>query len=85
MLDDKLKPWLLEVNYNPSLSANTPLDWSIKSQVISDTFKILNVTHESKMKLIKKEKYLVNKRLIQGNNFLGGATYIERKYLLKHK
>ena len=53
--------------------------------MISDTFKILNVTHESKMKRIKKEKNIVNKRLIQGNQFLGGATYIERKYLLKHK
>jgi hypothetical protein len=64
MLDENLKPWLLEVNYNPSLSANTPLDWSIKSKVISDTFKILNISRESKLKLIKKDKLQVNKRLI---------------------
>jgi hypothetical protein len=69
----------LEVNYNPSLSANTPLDWKIKSEVIHDTFKILNVTHENKMKTIKKEKNLINKRLITGNS-LSGISYIERKY-----
>jgi len=69
----------LEVNYNPSLSANTPLDWKIKSEVINDTFKILNVTHENKMKTIKKEKNLINKRLITGNS-LSGISYIERKY-----
>jgi len=56
MIDENLKPWLLEVNYNPSLSANTPLDWKIKSNVIIDTFKILNVTHENKLKTIRKEK-----------------------------
>ena len=56
MLDENLQPWLLEVNYNPSLSANTPLDWKIKSEVISDTFKILNVTYENKTRTIKKEK-----------------------------
>lgn len=69
----------MEVNYNPSLSANTPLDWKIKSEVINDTFKILNVTHENKMKTIKKEKNLINKRLITGNS-LSGISYIERKY-----
>lgn len=36
MLDENLKPWVLEVNISPSLHSNTPLDVSIKGQMIRD-------------------------------------------------
>ncbi|XP_026128016.1 tubulin polyglutamylase TTLL4-like [Carassius auratus] len=36
MLDESLKPWVLEVNISPSLHSNTPLDVSIKGQMIRD-------------------------------------------------
>ncbi|XP_030642688.1 tubulin monoglutamylase TTLL4 [Chanos chanos] len=36
MLDEKLKPWVLEVNISPSLHSNTALDVSIKGQMIRD-------------------------------------------------
>ncbi|XP_075385423.1 tubulin monoglutamylase TTLL4 [Tenrec ecaudatus] len=36
MLDEKLKPWVLEVNISPSLHSNSPLDVSIKGQMIRD-------------------------------------------------
>uniref|UniRef100_A0A8C1TL51 Tubulin tyrosine ligase-like family, member 4 n=1 Tax=Cyprinus carpio TaxID=7962 RepID=A0A8C1TL51_CYPCA len=36
MLDETLKPWVLEVNISPSLHSNTPLDISIKGQMIRD-------------------------------------------------
>ncbi|KAG9394524.1 Tubulin-tyrosine ligase/Tubulin polyglutamylase [Carpediemonas membranifera] len=44
LLDSNLRPWLLEVNFSPSLSCDTPLDLKIKSTVISDTFTMLGVT-----------------------------------------
>lgn len=36
MLDEKLKPWVLEVNISPSLHSNTALDVAIKGQMIRD-------------------------------------------------
>ncbi|NXG43720.1 TTLL4 polyglutamylase, partial [Psilopogon haemacephalus] len=36
MLDENLKPWILEVNISPSLHSNSPLDMSIKGRMIRD-------------------------------------------------
>lgn len=36
MLDEKLKPWILEVNISPSLHSNTALDVSVKGQMVRD-------------------------------------------------
>ncbi|XP_034430522.1 tubulin polyglutamylase TTLL4 isoform X2 [Hippoglossus hippoglossus] len=36
MLDENLKPWILEVNISPSLHSNTALDVAIKGQMIRD-------------------------------------------------
>ncbi|XP_041856917.1 tubulin polyglutamylase TTLL4 isoform X2 [Melanotaenia boesemani] len=36
MLDENLKPWILEVNISPSLHSNSALDVSIKGQMIRD-------------------------------------------------
>jgi tubulin polyglutamylase TTLL1 len=41
IIDDNLKPWLVEVNASPSLSASTPADRLLKSQLMSDVFDIV--------------------------------------------
>ena len=43
LLDYKCRPWLLEVNSSPSFTTDTPLDRKIKRNLISDTFKLLNL------------------------------------------
>jgi len=45
LVDDKLKPWLLEVNLSPSMQADSPLDFQIKSQLLTDAFNLVGV-HE---------------------------------------
>ncbi|XP_036396690.1 tubulin polyglutamylase TTLL4-like [Megalops cyprinoides] len=40
MLDENLKPWLLEVNISPSLHSSTALDVSIKGQMIRDVLNL---------------------------------------------
>lgn len=41
LIEDNLKPWLIEVNACPSLSTTTEVDRVLKTQVIMDTFSIV--------------------------------------------
>lgn len=43
LVDEHLKPWLLEVNLSPSMQAESPLDKQIKSSLLSDAFNLLGV------------------------------------------
>ncbi|XP_041513967.1 tubulin polyglutamylase TTLL5 isoform X8 [Microtus oregoni] len=41
LIDNTLKPWLLEVNLSPSLACDAPLDLKIKASMISDMFTVV--------------------------------------------
>ena len=56
MLDKKLKPWLLEVNESPSFNDDTETDKRVKSGLIEDTFRLLDVRKNFKMKMKDKDK-----------------------------
>ena len=43
MIDSNLKPWLIEVNGSPSMSANTNDDAKLKKELLDDVFSILNL------------------------------------------
>ena len=43
LLDSDLKPWLLEINLSPSLSSDSPLDFTIKTNLIADAFNLVGV------------------------------------------
>ena len=53
LIDEKLRPWLLEVNHSPSFNCDSDLDKDIKKTVVADTMKILNLTSEKKAKAKK--------------------------------
>merc|ERR1719409_1648609 len=42
MISSDLKPWLIEVNASPSLTANTPHDYDLKFALLDDTLTILD-------------------------------------------
>jgi tubulin polyglutamylase TTLL1 len=41
LIDEDLKPWLIEVNASPSLSTTTESDRIIKMNLMNDVFKIV--------------------------------------------
>jgi hypothetical protein len=43
LIDSDLKPWLLEVNLSPSLACDAPLDLSIKSNLVCDSFNLAGI------------------------------------------
>lgn len=43
LIDDTLKPWLMEVNINPSIDTESLLDLKIKSEIMTDIFNIIGL------------------------------------------
>jgi tubulin polyglutamylase TTLL9 len=43
MIDDNLKPWLIEVNSSPSITADTPTDYELKFGLLDDVYTIIDV------------------------------------------
>jgi len=41
LLDNNLKPWLIEINASPSLSTTTPVDLNLKMNLINDIYSIV--------------------------------------------
>ena len=65
MMDDELKPWLLEVNTNPSLTSSSPLDRMLKTSLVCDMYNIVGfkVKHTSKSpKVIEAKVRTVKKK-----------------------
>ena len=42
MVDNQLKPWLLEVNSSPAMSMDGPADQRVKPDLLKDTFKLID-------------------------------------------
>jgi len=41
MLDEALKPWIMEVNQSPSLSIDLPIDLKVKQKLIEETLRLM--------------------------------------------
>jgi len=42
MIDNNLKPWLIEVNASPSFTANTEADYELKTGMLDDVLNVLD-------------------------------------------
>ncbi|EGR29093.1 tubulin-tyrosine ligase family protein, putative [Ichthyophthirius multifiliis] len=66
MVDENLKPWLLEVNHTPSFTTDTPLDSFIKKNVIRDALKLMNINIYTKNQIINERNECMQKRVLTG-------------------
>lgn len=63
LIDETLRPWLLEVNHSPSFHANEPIDREVKESLITDTLLMLNVEQCDKRVVMVEDRRRVNMRL----------------------
>lgn len=66
MLDQNLKPWLIEVNHAPSLATESAFDLTLKVQLVGDTIRLLNLSHQRKLEYINKQKKNFQQRILTG-------------------
>ena len=50
IIDNTLKPWLLEVNLSPSLATDSPLDLFIKGNLVADTLNLIGLRYYDRKK-----------------------------------
>ena len=66
LIDHKFKPWLIEVNHSPSFTTDTPYDYKIKSELISNVIRILNFREKDKAKYFATRaipsKFIISKK-----------------------
>ena len=64
LIDENLRPYLLEVNQMPSFATDSPLDFKIKKGVITDTLSLLNLSKKHRNQIIKQKKDDQQRRLM---------------------
>ena len=73
LIDQSLRPWLLEVNISPSLSSSSPLDKVIKTALLTDVFNTIGVYPYDKKKFDKIEEETRRKRILGFNPCEGSS------------
>lgn len=72
LIDEKLKPWLIEINHAPSFATDTPFDFKIKKDVVADAIQLLRMTYRSKKEFLKNHRNNVQRRMLQHKKQGGG-------------
>jgi tubulin polyglutamylase TTLL7 len=68
LIDENLRPWILEVNRSPSFGIETQLDVHIKTGVISDALKLLDIKPSDRVRKVNMQREASRRRLLQISN-----------------
>jgi tubulin polyglutamylase TTLL5 len=60
LIDAALKPWLMEVNFSPSLNTDSPLDLKVKGKVLADLFNLVGVKQSGNASTNKNKESFTN-------------------------
>ncbi|XP_055678293.1 tubulin polyglutamylase TTLL5 isoform X2 [Lutzomyia longipalpis] len=85
LIDDTLKPWLLEVNLSPSLGIDTPLDAKVKASLLTDLLNMVGIPAISPLlKAAYDSKYVrhrsLNGRRANSADFIQGSHTLPKKH-----
>jgi hypothetical protein len=67
MIDQKLHPWLLEVNHAPSFGTDSKLDHIVKFKVISDSLRLARISSEGRKRFKLAHKQKTQARVLNTN------------------
>eukprot|EP00826_Nyctotherus_ovalis_P008511 TRINITY_DN12208_c0_g1_i24.p1 TRINITY_DN12208_c0_g1~~TRINITY_DN12208_c0_g1_i24.p1 ORF type:complete len:607 (-),score=118.33 TRINITY_DN12208_c0_g1_i24:117-1937(-) len=79
LLDRKMRPWLLEVNHAPSFNADTPFDYKVKAGLLEDTFKLLHMDPNKRLKYNKKKNTISQTKYMKGTAKPTKEERVQRK------
>lgn len=51
LLDNTLKPYLLEVNHAPSFACDSPVDQAVKKKLVQQSFELLDLSRQERVRL----------------------------------
>jgi hypothetical protein len=74
LIDSDLKPWLIEINLSPSLACESPLDTTIKSNLIADTLSMVGV------KRFDRKKESANKMKNRMKSYFNRGKSLNNRY-----
>ena len=80
LIDENLKPWLLEVNVFPSLSSSSPFDKIVKSQLICDVFTLIGLRGYDKQKVHGISREEENRMMLSKTFFFNSVEEPRRSY-----
>ena len=66
IINEDLQPIILEINYTPSFSTDTPLDWNIKKNLIHDALVLMGTNKEFKDVTVRARKECRDVRMMTG-------------------
>lgn len=79
MIDATLKPWLIEVNHLPSFATDSPLDLSIKSQVVETALAVLRAKAADRRSYEEASKRDAKNRLYNADSLAAAAGSLSRE------
>jgi len=76
LLDDQLRPWLMEVNLTPSLACDAALDHLVKSNMVADMFTLVGLKRFNRKDGGQRTKLLTSDIKIE-DEFMKSAMYMK--------
>lgn len=66
LIDEKCKPYLIEINHTPSFATDTPFDSMVKKNAVRDALKLMNVSLKTRNETIAMRREIMQKRVLTG-------------------